>query len=100
MKTTIYSALILSAMVLTSCQTEEQRKLTEERIKAERFHDSIKKVNKELLPYLDCNVRLMMAGASKEEACQKCKEIRPKGFYYDSINTATEQAKADTAQKK
>jgi PBP1b-binding outer membrane lipoprotein LpoB len=93
MKTTIYSALILSAMVLTSCQTEEQRKLTEERIKAERTRDSIDKINKELLPYLDCEMRLLLVGASKEEACQKCKEIRPKGFYYDSINKLADTTK-------
>lgn len=93
MKTTIYSALILSAMLLASCQTEEQRKLTEERIKAERVRDSIEKVNKELLPYLDCEMRLLLVGASKEEACQKCKEIRPKGFYYDSINKLADTTK-------
>lgn len=93
MKTTIYSALILSIMILASCQTEEQRKLTEERIKAERVRDSIEKVNKELLPYLDCEMRLLLAGASKEEACQKCKEIRPKGFYYDSINKLADTTK-------
>lgn len=93
MKTTIYSALILSTMILASCQTEEQRKLTEERIKAERVRDSIEKVNKELLPYLDCEMRLLLAGASKEEACQKCKEIRPKGFYYDSINKLADTTK-------
>ena len=88
------------ALIVSSCQTEAGRKATEERIKAERVNDSIKKVNKELLPYLDCNVRLMLVGASKEEACQKCREIHPKGFYYDSINAAIEQAKADTAQTK
>jgi len=93
MKTTIYSALILSAMFLASCQTEEHRKLTEERIKAERTRDSIDKVNKELLPYLDCEMRLLLVGASKEEACQKCKEIRPKGFYYDSINKINDTTK-------
>lgn len=86
---------ILAIISLGSCQTEAGRKATEERIKAERVRDSIEKVNKELLPYLDCNVRLMLAGASKDEACQKCKEIRPKGFYYDSIN----QANTDTTKK-
>ena len=83
----------LTIFTLTSCQTEAGRKATEERIKAERVNDSIKKVNKELMPYLDCTIKLMSAGASKEEACQKCKEIHPKGYYYDSINSTIDTTK-------
>ena len=93
MEKLIIAMSVLAIISLGSCETEKQRKLKEERIKAERVRDSIEKVNKELLPYLDCEMRLLFAGASKEEACQKCKEIRPKGFYYDSINKLTDTTK-------
>lgn len=93
MEKLIIAMSVLAIISLGSCQTEAGKKATEERIKAEKKLDSIKKVNKKLLPYLDCTMKLMLAGASDEEACEKCKEIHPKGFYYDSINSLIDTSK-------
>jgi hypothetical protein len=93
MKQILIAITSISLSGLVSCQSEAGKKAEEERIKAEKSLDSIQQINASLKPYLECTIDLMTKGASEEEACNSCKEIYPKGFYYDSINSANDLKK-------
>ena len=81
---------VLFIIALGSCETEEQKKLKLNAIKARKYSDSINYVSEQVDNYFECQIKLLKAGASKEKACMECKEIWQKGFYFDSINQAND----------
>lgn len=54
-------------LFIISCQSEEGKKATFERIKAERELDSINKLNKKYTQMLDRQIKLLEAGATDEQ---------------------------------
>jgi hypothetical protein len=95
MKHLFFSVLTLVVLVSTSCETEEQKKLKLEAIKARRYSDSLNYVGKEVDKYLECQIKLLKVGASKEKACMQCKEIWQEGFYFDSMGQANATSKSN-----
>lgn len=72
-------------ILLAGCQTEQGKKFHAEAIAAQRRADSMRKITDHYTNCIDMQIKLLSAGATKEEAAIQVDEIRPDCHCQDSL---------------